>query len=110
LAIVVAPLFEELIFRGPLVLFKDKSYFRIVFWVLTLLFGYVHLSNYELTSSNIIFSPFLVLPQICVGAIFGFLRVRFELLWAIGLHAAYNLVLMGPVLLFIALDIPLLNE
>lgn len=107
LAVIVAPLFEELIFRGPMVFFKDKGYFKIVFWILTLLFGYVHLSNYEITTSIIIFSLFLVMPQIILGAILGFIRVKFGLVWAIAFHAVYNFVLLGPVLLLTALDIPI---
>lgn len=110
LAIVVAPIIEELVFRAPMVLFKGKGYFKIVFWVLTLLFGFVHLTNYEITSSIMIFSLFLVLPQIVLGALLGFIRVRFGLIWAIGLHAVYNLILLGPVLLMTALDIPIPTE
>lgn len=110
LGIIVAPVMEELIFRGPLYLFKDKSYFKVIFWILTLLFGYIHLSNYEINTSIILFSLFLVLPQIVLGSILGFIRVRFGLLWAIGLHAAYNLILLGPILLMTALDIPIPTE
>jgi len=107
MAVIVAPLLEELIFRGPMVYFRNQGYFKIVFWVLTLLFGYVHLSNYEITTSILLFSPFLVMPQIILGAILGFIRVKFGLIWAIALHAIYNFVLLGPVLLLTALDIPI---
>lgn len=110
LGIIVAPLMEELIFRWPLYLFKDKSYFKAVFWVFTLLFGYIHLSNYAVTTSIVVFSLILVLPQILLGSILGFIRVRFGLSWAIALHAAYNLILLGPILLMTALDIPIPTE
>jgi len=109
-AVILAPLMEETIFRGPMVFFRGKTYFKIVFWLLTLLFGFYHITNFEMTTTVLLLSPLLVLPQIIVGAILGFVRVRFNLLWAIGLHAVYNLILMGPILLTTVFDIPIPTE
>jgi membrane protease YdiL (CAAX protease family) len=109
-AVILAPLTEEVIFRGPMIFFRNKSYFKIIFWLLTLFFGFYHITNFELTSTILLLSPLLVLPQIIVGAILGFIRVRFGLPWAIGLHAAYNLILLGPILLAGAIDIPIPAE
>ncbi|MGI9552690.1 MAG: CPBP family glutamic-type intramembrane protease [Aurantibacter sp.] len=109
-AVILAPLMEEVIFRGPMVFFRDKGYFKIVFWLLTLIFGFYHVTNFEITTTVLLLSPLLVLPQIIVGAILGFIRVRFGLPWAIGLHAVYNLILLGPLLLVTALDIPISTE
>lgn len=106
-AIVLAPLLEELIFRAPMALFKDKAYFRYVFYALTLIFGFYHITNFEITPTILILSPILVAPQIFVGALLGFIRVRFGILWAIGLHAAFNLFLLGPLLVLKIFDIPL---
>jgi len=109
-AVILAPLIEEIIFRGPMIYFRNKPYFKIVFWLLTLIFGFYHITNFEITTIILFLSPLLVLPQIIVGAILGFVRVRFNLLWAIGLHAAYNLILMGPIILMTALDISIPME
>lgn len=109
-AVILAPLIEEVIFRGPMVFFRGKPYFKTVFWLLTLIFGFYHITNFEITTTVLLLSPLLVLPQIIVGAILGFVRVRFGLLWAIGLHAVYNLVLLGPILLAFAFDIPIPTE
>lgn len=106
-AVVLAPLLEEFIFRAPMVLFKDKSYFKYAFYVLTLIFGFYHITNFEITTTILLLSPLLVAPQISVGALLGFIRVRFGLLWAIALHAVYNLFLLGPLLVFKIFDIPL---
>lgn len=106
-AVVLAPVMEELVFRAPLSLFKYKSYFKIIFYVFTLIFGFYHITNFEITTTILALSPLLVAPQISVGALLGFIRVRFGLLWAIGLHAIYNLLLLGPLLVFKILDIPL---
>lgn len=106
-AVIFAPLLEEFFFRGPMVFFKQQSYFKYVFYLLTLAFGFYHLTNFEITPTIVLLSPLLVAPQLSVGALLGFIRVRFGLVWAIVLHAAYNLVLIGPVVLLKALDIPL---
>lgn len=100
MAVILAPLLEEAIFRAPLTAFKKGKQFKIAFYVFALLFGYVHLSNFNITTNILIFSPILVLPQILLGGYLGFIRVRFGLIWSILLHAAYNGILMGGVLLF----------
>jgi len=105
--VVLAPLLEEFAFRWPMVFFKDKSFFRYVFYALTLIFGFYHITNFEITPTILLLSPLLVTPQIFAGIILGFIRVRFGLLWAIALHAIYNLVLVGPMLILQLLDIPI---
>ncbi|MRH99289.1 CPBP family intramembrane metalloprotease [Kriegella sp. EG-1] len=109
-AIILAPILEELFFRGPMILFKDKPYFKIIFWILTIAFGLIHITNFEITSTTILLAPLLVLPQIIVGAMLGYIRIKFGLVWAIGLHATYNLVLMGPILLALVFDLPIPQE
>jgi len=104
-AVILAPLMEELIFRGPMVYFRNKSYFNYVFYILTLIFGFIHLSNFELNTDVLLLSPILVAPQINAGIFLGFIRVRFGLIWAMVLHSLYNLVLIGPLIAFHLLDI-----
>ncbi len=99
-AVFLAPLIEEIFFRGPLIFFKGHRSFPYVFYLIALIFGFVHLSNFGLNTTIILLSPLLVAPQLCVGMLLGFIRVRFGLLWSIGLHACYNLILVGPVLAF----------
>lgn len=106
-AVFAAPILEELIFRGPLFFFKGSKYFRYVFYAATLIFGFYHITNFEITTTTLLFSPLLVAPQLSVGAILGFIRVRFNLTWAILFHAAYNLILVGPMILMKLLNIPL---
>ncbi|MFS4468416.1 CPBP family intramembrane glutamic endopeptidase [Maribacter sp. 2210JD10-5] len=106
-AVILAPVLEELVFRGPMLFFKEKSYFRIVFYVLTVLFGFLHISNFELSTIVILLSPILVLPQLAIGVILGFIRVRFGLLWSMALHACYNGILIIPLVLAKLLKLPL---
>lgn len=106
-AIIAAPVLEELLFRGPMIWFKDKSYFSIIFYILTLVFGFYHITNFEITLTIVLLSPILVAPQIIVGSLLGYVRVKFGLLWAIAFHACYNFVLIGPMILLKLLKIPL---
>lgn len=107
LGVIIAPFFEELLFRGTMVFFKKSSNFKYIFYGLTLVFGYIHISNFEITLTTLLLSPLLVAPQIAVGALFGFIRVRFGLISAILLHATYNFVLFVPFVIAKVLDIPL---
>ncbi len=100
---VVAPLIEESIFRGPLTLFKQPRYFKVAFYIFALAFGFVHITNYEITTKILLCSPILIAPQFFAGLYFGFIRVKFGLLWSIALHAAYNTFLFS--LYLIAKDV-----
>lgn len=106
-AVIAAPILEELIFRGPMSLFKQKPYFHIIFYLLTLVFGFYHITNFEVTTTILLLSPILVAPQLIVGCLLGFIRVRFGLIWSVGFHACYNLILIGPFLLIQTLKIPI---
>ena len=98
---IIAPVFEELIFRAPITLFCNyKKHFKLIFYGFAILFGYVHITNFECATNVILLSPILVLPQIMLGLILGFLRVKIGLIYAILLHALYNGMLTLPVLLF----------
>lgn len=101
-AVILAPLIEECIFRAPITLFKNKKAFKIAYYVFAIVFGFVHISNYEITNNILLFSTILIAPQLFVGLYLGFIRVRFGLLWSIALHAIYNGFLVS--LFFLAKD------
>jgi membrane protease YdiL (CAAX protease family) len=98
-AAILAPLIEECIFRAPLTLFKNKKAFKIAFYAFAIAFGFLHITNYEMTKNILLFSPLLIAPQIFAGLYFGFIRVKFGLLWSIALHATYNALLFSLFLL-----------
>lgn len=102
LATIVAPVIEELLFRGPLWFFRDSRFFKVAFWTLTLAFSLVHLGNFPGISQYWYLAPLLVSPQLALGIFLGFVRVRFGLLSAMLFHAAYNGILLGPALLVYA--------
>tara|TARA_R110002167_G_scaffold41832_6_gene127686 strand:+ start:177 stop:734 length:558 start_codon:yes stop_codon:yes gene_type:complete len=105
IAVVLAPVLEELCFRGPLIFFRRSPFFGWIFYVFTLVFGFYHLTNFDVTPTTLLFSPLLVAPQLSVGVFLGFIRVRFGLLWGMALHAMYNLILIGPLITLKLLNI-----
>jgi len=101
LVVILAPLLEELIFRAPITLFCSYSKaFKYIFYAFALAFGYIHLFNFELTTNVVLLSPILVAPQIILGFLLGYLRIKLGLIYSILLHALFNGVLMIPILLF----------
>ncbi|MGB5378713.1 lysostaphin resistance A-like protein [Muriicola sp.] len=90
---VVAPVIEEFIFRGPLLFFKESRFFSIAFYTSCLLFGSIHLSNFENALEVLWISPLLIAPQTVMGVFLGYIRVRIGLYWAILLHAGHNGIL-----------------
>ncbi|MDE0534987.1 CPBP family intramembrane glutamic endopeptidase [Tenacibaculum sp. L6] len=90
IAVILAPLLEEIFFRAPITLFQSKKSFKIAFYVFAILFGLVHLTNFNITTNVLLLAPILVAPQTILGGYLGFIRVRFGLAWSILLHACYN--------------------
>lgn len=99
LTVIMAPLLEEVFFRAPLTLFKTKESFKILFYVFAVLFGLVHISNFEMSTNVLLLAPILIAPQTILGGFLGFIRVRFGLIWSILLHATYNFFFIGLTLL-----------
>ncbi|MFQ3181634.1 MAG: membrane protease YdiL (CAAX protease family) [Polaribacter sp.] len=94
LGAILAPVLEEAIFRGPITAFKKTKSFKIAFYALALLFGFIHIFNFEITTNILLLAPLLVLPQILLGGYFGYIRVRFGIQWSMLLHGCYNGILI----------------
>lgn len=101
-AVIIAPLFEELIFRAPLTLFSNFSshYFRWIFYLFAFAFGAVHISNYGVTTTTLLLLPILTAPQIVAGLFLGLIRVKVGLLYAMLFHAMYNGILTIPYIIY----------
>lgn len=97
-AIVIAPVLEEALFRGPLYFFRRPGLFPRAFYGFTIAFGLLHAFNFPGWRQFWTLLPLLIAPQCATGVFLGFIRVRFGLVWSIGLHALYNLFLLGPAL------------
>ncbi|AUC81954.1 CPBP family intramembrane glutamic endopeptidase [Lacinutrix sp. Bg11-31] len=100
MAVIAAPIFEELFFRAPLTLFCNKKYFKYIYYGFALLFGIIHITNYEISTTILIISPILISPQITLGLILGYTRIKLGFIYAILFHMLFNGILIVPSLLF----------
>lgn len=82
-----------------LVLNKQKPPLHLVVYLSAFFFGIVHLGNYTNFDfvANLYWIPFLVGVQFALGLLLSFIRLHFGLAKAIYFHAAYNAVLVLPV-------------
>jgi len=108
LAVIVAPVIEETIFRAPLIWFKKSNYFPLVLYTSIFLFGLIHLFNFDDYGNALWFAPLLFLPQLITGVFLSFIRVRMGLSEAMLFHALFNLILLGPILILESINPQLL--
>lgn len=83
-----------LTFKYHMFLFWRKN-FKYIFYFLSILFGLVHISNYEFNNiSQYLITPILILPQLGLGLILSFTRVFYEKGFLICLitHILINLI------------------
>lgn len=67
------------------------SYYPYVFYSITILFGYIHIGNFEEFSLKLLLlSPLIVLPQFILGVSLGYIRVRFGFWYAVFFHVLNN--------------------
>lgn len=67
--------------------------FRFFFYLSTFLFGIVHLLNFDpITPYVLLLAPILILPQLFLGSVLGFIRVRYGMTYAVFFHMAINAV------------------
>lgn len=97
MAIFIAPIVEEAIFRLPIGPWLGK-YFKVIFWILTFGFAALHLTNFN-SSFPIYLAPLLVLPQFFLGIMLGYIRVGWGFWYAVFFHATHNGILVGLALI-----------
>lgn len=117
MAVIAAPILEELIFRFPIgrlwnmptKFFGEGGYdtprvnwwssnFKIIFWIFTLLFAAVHFSNFASTVSMYL-APILVLPQLVLGIMLGYIRVGWGTRYSMLFHGIHNAIPLSMLLL-----------
>lgn len=120
LTVIIVPFIEELIFRLFLkwernyllqlfiaifpktkeTLFRFwRTYFGYVFYFSVIVFGFVHITNYEMGTIPLWTIPILVLPQLFAGIIIGYLRVRYNFMYGFFMHALHNAIFISMALL-----------
>jgi uncharacterized protein len=96
LGVIIAPLWEEAFFRYPLGHFRNKSYFKILFYVMAFAFALMHYFNYDTNQVPFYFAPLVTLPQLFLGLLMGYVRIIYGFWYGVLLHATYNAILIIP--------------
>lgn len=131
IAVIIAPLLEETIFRLPLryrrnylfrliaggisitglvekeklqqkVLKFWKAFFPWFFYGMAIVFGLIHMTNYVNAKSLILLAPLLTITQLFGGLIMGYIRVKIGFMWGLTYHAAHNLIFFSLAIYSIA--------
>jgi len=80
--------------------------FNLVFYISTILFALIHITNYELSVTVLLLTPILILPQFISGFLIGYLRVKSGFIWGVTLHMVGNAILILPILISISMAFP----
>lgn len=103
-AVILAPVFEELICRYLLRykalqkrIFSRETWDKIFPYLVygfSISFGLLHLFNYQNDGLLFyLFSPLVVLSQLSGGFVLSFIRVRINFIWGMFFHALWNFIL-----------------
>lgn len=73
--------------------------FVFIFYTYTILFGFAHIANFQLTLNNFLYIIPLTLPQIFGGLFLGYTRINFGLKYSILQHSLWNLLVSLPTII-----------
>ena len=109
IAVVLAPVFEEIGFRLILrrnfpikYIFSQKLWdkiFPFLVYASSVIFGFGHLTNY--TNDGFwfyVFSPIIIAPQLIGGLVTAFIRVKYNFFYGILYHSLWNASLIFPLI------------
>lgn len=66
-------------------------YYKLFFYLIAILFGLIHISNFNgILMSNFMWTPLIVIPQIIMGLLSGYIRVTYGFIFAVLLHGLIN--------------------
>ena len=75
------------------------KHFRLLYYLLCIVFAWIHIAKYELILLNVLLIPILTLPQLMSALINGYTRVSFGFQYPLFFHFANNLIGIGLTLL-----------
>ncbi|MEP2280130.1 hypothetical protein [Maribacter sp.] len=88
---------------SPKIVIILTNYWRnnrlIIFYLLILSFSFLHIANYDLSSSILVYIPIMALSHFLGGVIFSYARLKYSILMSVGLHIIHNALLSFPYLL-----------
>ncbi len=76
-----------------------KKRFNFFFYFVNIIFGIIHLANFQNILGYWYLFPFLIGSQTALGILSGYIRVYFGFWWCFFSHFAYNFLLLVPLYL-----------
>lgn len=65
--------------------------FKWIYYVSIILFGFVHITNFEMNTKNLMLIPILTLPQSVGGIFMGYIRIKYGFVFVCLFHVINNL-------------------
>jgi len=92
ITVVITPIVEELIFRFPIKYLPKKKYYSPLIYLNIIIFGLIHFVNYETDTNGKIFALLIVSPQIFIGLLLTYVRIKYGFRFSVLTHSMYNLL------------------
>ncbi|WP_396124833.1 CPBP family glutamic-type intramembrane protease [Chryseobacterium foetidum] len=78
-------------YEGMLAYFFENN-FRTVFYISSLIFAFLHISNFQISLDKYLVYPLIILPQLIFGLTAGFIRIKYGFLYCLSVHILNNLI------------------
>jgi hypothetical protein len=90
--VIIGPLIEEGVFRLGLGHYRNRSYFKWLYYLSAFVFGAVHIFNYTFYHTHHIFIILITASQTFGGLMYGYIRIIYGFWYGVLLHVLFNLV------------------
>ncbi len=74
--------------------------FNWIYYFSIILFGFVHITNFDMNTKNLLLMPVLTLPQSVGGIFTGYVRIKYGFIYACFFHSINNLFALSFVVSF----------
>ena len=89
--IVIYPIVSISAVKSRLAEFWSNN-FRYIYYIICVVFAWLHISKYELNMTNILLLPILTMPQLMSALIYGYVRVKFGFQYPLLFHISNNVI------------------
>ena len=89
-SVFLAPLFEEMIFRFPVIKLKTRFLFISFVYISSILFGIIHLYGISITKNIPLISIIIIIPPLFGGFCLMYIRLKYNFLAALFVHMIHN--------------------
>jgi hypothetical protein len=90
--VILGPIVEECVFRLGLGHYRNKSYFKWLYYLSAFVFGAVHIFNYTFDHTHHILILFITGSQTFAGLMYGYIRIIYGFWYGVLLHVLFNSV------------------